>query len=172
MAKCRVCGTPTGLFGDAICEACGTREIEAETIRVTEATRVEQDRFVAAKKAALAARLVRGERVFLYESIYLAVDSVLPEGEDPAQFDIGSLKRAGLSGWEVIGVVPRTVGVGLKNELLPSGVASWGGGAGGNVVGVYLLLKSEVTAVDEEDAADLLARYLKFNKALFERNDD
>jgi hypothetical protein len=81
---------------------------------------------VAAKKAALAAQLVRGERVVLYESVYLPVDSVLPEGEEPGRFDIRSLKRAGLRGWDDSGITSPTAGA--MPEMI--GAPRRGGGVG------------------------------------------
>jgi hypothetical protein len=63
---------------------------------------------------------------------------------------------AGMDGWNVIGVVPRTTGIGLSNSSIGSTMGtSWGAGLGGNVIGVYLLLNREVTDNDDISALAL-----------------
>lgn len=85
----------------------------------------------------------------LYRWIYLQVDSEIDE-DVVGEFDIAELQLAGLEGWDIVAVIPKTVGVALKNYSTGSTVgSSWGGGMGGNVVGVYLLLRKEVTDAND-----------------------
>jgi hypothetical protein len=96
-------------------------------------------------------RFKNGQPVFIYKSIHIAVDSFVNE-EQLGKFDIRELQAAGLAGWEVVSVVPRTTGIGLKNTSFGSSMGtSWGAGIGGNVIGVHVLLAKKVTSVDQED---------------------
>jgi hypothetical protein len=77
------------------------------------------------------------------------------------RFDIDQLQELGVRGWEIVAVVPRTVGIGLRNVLLGSADGeNWGGGIGGNVMGVYVLLKLEITANDNRLSDDEMARLI------------
>jgi len=98
-----------------------------------------------------------GRDGFLYDSVWVGSGSVVngtPVG-DP--FDIEPLRERGLEGWEVVGVVPETVGVSLSNSSigLTTGTA-WGAGMGGNVVGVHILLRLRVSQANLDDARDAL----------------
>jgi hypothetical protein len=84
--------------------------------------------------------------VLEFDCIYVPVDSVV-DGEQLAPFfDISELQDRGIGGWDIAGVIPRTLGVSLKNETIGdiTGYAtSYGGGIGGNVVGVHILLRRQ-----------------------------
>jgi hypothetical protein len=153
MAKCTRCGTSVGLFAK-LCDNC-KREIEIDRIRRINEQQVKKDaelaqaelhrqeklrKMVAEKKVEIRKQLESGQCVFLYHSLYLPVDSILLENNLSDVFDISLVQQLGLSGWEVINVVPRTMGVGLKNHTGVT-VESWGGGVGGNIMGVHLILK-------------------------------
>ncbi len=101
------------------------------------------------------AQIDSGNYPNLYRWLYLPIDSIVNE-EVVGDFDISELQLAGLDGWDVVAVIPKTLGVALKNFLSGSTMGSeWGGGMGGNVVGVYLLLRKEVTdANDPQTQAD------------------
>lgn len=110
-------------------------------------------------------RFKAGQSIFVYQSIHIAVDSFVND-EQLGKFDLRELQAAGLAGWEIISVVPRTTGVGLKNTSFGSSMGtSWGAGIGGNVIGVHVLLAKRISSVSQGDfdewakpaAADLLA---------------
>jgi hypothetical protein len=89
-----------------------------------------------------------GSELKMYSSIYLEVDS-LSDGQQLGTFSIASLQAAGLQGWKVIATVPRTAGIGLANTQTSGFNTStvWGGGMGGNVIGVYLILEKPIKAL-------------------------
>lgn len=109
---------------------------------VTEGWREE----IEAAKAPIVARLKAGERVFLYQKLYLPVDSHINDETIGGRFSIESLRALGPEGWEVVATVPRTLGLRLENYSVGLSTGrTWGGGLGGNVVGVYLILRKELT---------------------------
>jgi hypothetical protein len=176
MAKCTRCGTSVGVFVK-LCNRC-KQEIEAERVRQlneqrgrneaelaqAEKRRQEQIReMIAKQKTMIRKQLESGQKVFLYHSLYVPVDSVLLENNLADYFDISVVRNLGLSGWEVIQAVPRTVGVGLENYSA-GGITSksWGGGVGGNILGTHLILKKELNLTGiENDAEDELGSYLE-----------
>jgi hypothetical protein len=156
------------LYPGPLCSACTQAHqaaIAAAAMAAREAERRnEEEQFVTAKKEELRVRLERGERVYLFESVYVPVDSVLMEVPLASAFDIDALKRIGLSGRDIVAVVPRTQGIGLKNDSFGSTTGTtWGGGSGGNVVGVHVIVRKELTRPDEVVSGELLERFLRFN---------
>ena len=92
----------------------------------------------------LDAALADGLTGYLYESLFLDVDSSIDE-DVLGQWDLTRLHLYGLYGWRVVGVVPRTHGVRLANQSIGTTFGrSWGGGVGGNVEGAYVLLQLEI----------------------------
>jgi hypothetical protein len=63
---------------------------------------------------------------------------------------MSALQSAGLAGWQVLSVIPRTIGIGLTNVSYGSGGGgeTWGAGMGGNVAGVYVLLGKEIDSLE------------------------
>lgn len=115
-------------------------------------------------------RLSNGNRVYLYDTVYIPVDSILLDEPLSIGFDIPELRRLGLLGWEVVQVVPKTVGVGITNSEHghPNRPQSWGGGIGGNVTGVHVILKMELMMAALDDSADdELACYIRGNLESF-----
>ena len=82
--------------------------------------------------------------------------------EELGTFDIGFLRHMGMNGWEIVGVIPRTIGVVTENSSFGSTIGTtWGGGSGGNVAGVHILLRKEVKLNQMDDSLDdELGRYL------------
>lgn len=66
-------------------------------------------------------------------------------------FDFAELQAAGLNGWQIHAVIPKTKVVGLKNETTAKFFKTWGGGIGGNVVGAFVLLSKRVESLDDVD---------------------
>ena len=103
----------------------------------------------------LRARLESGKPAFLYDSVYVPVDSQLLDDEFASEFDVSFLRRLGLLGWDVVQAVPKTKGVGLENIGTDTLFGSkWAGGVGGNVMGVHIILKKTLSASDLTDDPD------------------
>ena len=124
---------------------------------VADSARQEQrvrDQVIEIKRSILR-RLEGGLPVIIYHSIYLPVDSVVLDEPLNRQFGISNLFQLGLQGWEAIQVIHRTVGMGLKNTAFGSTTGvTWGGGSGGNVMGVYVLLRRTLGMSDVDVGAD------------------
>ncbi len=102
-------------------------------------------------RRAAVAQLAIGKPLFVYETIYVPVDSVL-NGTLMGGFDIEGLQTAGLVGWQVVSVIPRTSGIGLTNTSYgASSGETWGAGIGGSVIGVHVLLSRRIDSVEDPD---------------------
>lgn len=168
MARCASCGKSAGFLG-TLCSECRAeqqrreheeqrrRDAEADRKRLlaravsAERMRREEEKVwaVAAERAELLRkRAENGNRVFLYESLYIPVDSKIDDQQMCNTFDIDALRELGLLGWEILQVVPRTIGMSLINKNLvgglSTGVDAYAGGIGGVVVGVHVILRREV----------------------------
>jgi thiol-disulfide isomerase/thioredoxin len=101
---------------------------------------------VAQVKDLLRKRLHANKSVFLYDSVFVPVDSVLDEKDLADDFDLTLIRKLGLLGWDIVQAVPKTIGIGLKN-MNNTGLfgEEWGGGIGGNVVGVYIIIRKSIT---------------------------
>jgi hypothetical protein len=106
-------------------------------------------------KSMLRARLESGKPVFLFDSVYVPVDSKLLDDEFADEFNVSLLRKLGLLGWDVVQAVPRTMGIGLQNRGTDTWLSeAWGGGVGGNVMGVHIIIKKTVSASDLTDDPD------------------
>lgn len=86
------------------------------------------------------ARANQAPPIFLYKTIQVAVDSILAGVQNTIpNFAIGPTQLAGLNGWQVIGVVPKTIAV-TGNQGFNNFVSN-----GGNVIAVYLLMQLTLT---------------------------
>ena len=159
MAQCTVCGNKAGAFKD-ICQSCDDQAraqeaaakqqaLEAAKAKVVEKTKKWQESFVD--------EVSKGLSAYAYKAVYIPIDSVVNK-ETIGEFNIAALQQLGLWGWNVVGVMPRTIGVGLTNMSYGSGGASetWGAGIGGNVAGVYVLLSKAVVASDRESVEEAI----------------
>ncbi len=123
-------------------------------------------------------RLANNEVVYFYESVYLQVDSEIIGKAVCGAFSLGTLHRLGLLGWEIVSVIPKTSGVALTNQTGPTKhsltimaseweknqvSSTWGAGVGGNVVGVYVVLRLCVTSINCSD--DMLLEYAVRHRA-------
>ena len=147
MAKCNSCGKEAG-FGESLCKNCDPKALEAaaaESARRKAEGASEVQRKMDDWRNYAKTQFDSGSELKMYNSIYLEVDS-LSDGQQLGVFSIASLQAAGLQGWKVIAVVPRTAGIGLANKETQGFNTStvWGGGMGGNVIGVYLLLEKPI----------------------------
>ena len=165
MAKCLSCGEKAG-FGYDECPSCyekrvkvaeaeaeqKAQEAEAEAEQKAQEDAAQFEQMVAQKvnawEASAKLKLARGEKVTLYKSIYVTVDSI-SNGQAINVFNFAPVVKAGLEGWVVQGVIPKTSGFGLKNVSYgASSGETWGAGIGGLVVAVYVILSKEIKSLE------------------------
>ena len=176
MAKCSRCGKPVGLISK-ICDECKQaiaieQRLERERLYEEKVQRDQQqleeykaymDYIISSKIQALKQRIESGEKTFLYDNIYLPVDSKVVNETIAEEFSLGSLRILGLDGWDIIAVIPKTLGVALINESYGSSSGStWGAGLGGNVVGVHIIIRKEFS-LHSNVSDDFLLDYIERN---------
>jgi hypothetical protein len=101
-----------------------------------------------------------GKTLYHYRWLYLEIDSEI-NGDPVGSFNFDAIQDAGIEGWKVLGILPRTVGVGLKNTSTGSTFGqSWGGGIGGIVAGAYIILGREVDRSDSSWLSELKNEFM------------
>lgn len=170
MPACRNCGRSAGLLSN-LCSDCKTQLAARETAQreesarqATEAARREFEErrreYIESHWTLIRGTIADGRTAYLYRSTYVPVDSIV-ENETTGTFDIAELRVHGMSGWEVVGVLPRTIGVGLTNKSYGSTSGeTWGAGLGGNVLGAYVLLRFPVTPDSLAQSTELVDEFL------------
>lgn len=155
MAQCNVCGQKAGIFMNTCVSCLAKAEAEKQALQAQanqaqhEAEMREQAEKMVDWQIISKDRLNQGQPLFVYKNIYIEVDSVVNE-ETVGTFDMSFLEAAGLAGWQVISVIPRTIGIGLTNTSYGSTSGStWGGGIGGNVAGVYVLIGRQINSIND-----------------------
>ena len=104
-------------------------------------------------------RVAQGLETYLHESVYLPVDSQHGGQSASPGFTMEPVADLGLRGWDVVGVVPRTIGTALENSSFGSTIGTtWAGAISGTVAGVYVLVRLHVTAGSLDEAREALAR--------------
>jgi hypothetical protein len=93
--------------------------------------------------------------IYLHRTIQLGVDSKMTGLDGIKDFNIGPVQIAGLNGWRITGVVPKTLGT-VKNYGLNDFA-----GMGGNVIAVYVMMELEI---NERNASLLRAEIYNFLK--------
>ena len=163
MSKCARCSVSLGLLSlRSHCDDCQEVLRSEQLVKLAQVQEAERrhreqeeiDRRSAAMTTAkaLKRRILAGEPVYLYENVYLDVNSRVVDESVCRQFSIEPLCKLGLEGWEVMGIVPRTVGIALTNRSFGSSSGeTWGAGVGGNIVGVYVLLRLVATPTSCSD---------------------
>ena len=155
MAACSFCGNKAGMLRD-VCDTCQQtqRELQAAAAEKSRAENAERfERETQEKLENWAGRtaeyLTSGGKAFVYKYVYLQVDSVVTN-DNIGTWDMSALQSAGLAGWQVLSVIPRTIGIGLTNVSYGTsgGGETWGAGIGGNVAGVYVLLGKEIDSLE------------------------
>jgi len=114
-------------------------------------------------KNSMRVRLKSGKPTFLCDSIFVPMNPILDENNLADEFNLSILRRLGLMGWDIVQAIPRTIGIGLKNEgtkALFDGKG--GGGVGGNVMGVHIIIKKSLSARDlTDDPADEVGEFIR-----------
>lgn len=139
--------------------------VEIERIEKAEMLRKERERArtIVNDEFERVSREVRnGRTIYLYKSFYMSVDSELDSDNKKLQlslYDDAEVKQAGLFGWKVVGVVPRTSGTTLMNY---EGFGkTWAGGIGGNVIGSYIMMEFELTKENLDESAEILKETIR-----------
>jgi hypothetical protein len=151
-AECPLCHLETTLF-------VPTKDPPAIPPTLAEVQQAEQEQFKTQKiiqiKTLMRARLESGKPAFLYDSIYVPVDSQLLDDEFASEFDVSILRKLGVLGWDIVQAVPKTKGIGLENIGTDTMFGSkWAGGIGGNVMGVHIIIKKSISLGDLTDDPD------------------
>ncbi len=171
MAKCKKCGTSLGFLSDKeYCDPCNLKiiheELEKEKQELESIIEEEKHKIqgvIEERKEAVRKRVREGKKTFLYDYLFIPVDSQIDDAKTTEIFVIDELFELGLDGWEVMQVIPKTMGMSLKNHALQSGLDTYAGGIGGIVTGVYVLLKKEAPISEEEAVEETEALLQKFN---------
>lgn len=162
MAACISCGKNAGFMAKE-CAACINERIavqskEAETQK--EQRRIVRQNFIKEEHARILSDVKAGFKCYLHKTNYINVDSEITGGSFSfGKYDDSSVRLSGLEGWKVVGVVPRTFGTILENNVGMNSV--WAGGVGGNVSGAYVLMELELTAANVDILADEIEEYLQ-----------
>jgi len=114
-------------------------------------------------KTSMRARLKSGKPTFLCDSIFVPMNPILDENNLADEFNLSILRRLGLTGWDIVQAIPRTTGIGLKNEGTDALFGGKGGGGlGGNVMGVHIIIKKSLSARDlTDDPADEVGEFIR-----------
>ncbi len=88
-------------------------------------------------------RLQKGRKVFTYKMVYFLASEILSEETSEEGFSLHSLDKAGLTGWEVVNIIPR------RRQVLVNSIDD-------HFVGVYFLLKKELAPEEIAELDELL----------------
>lgn len=162
MATCVSCNSKIGMFQKE-CDSCKSsrlKEQQNEAQAAAQAREAERQKLIKDEFTRIQVDVKRGLPCFLHSSQYVSIDSEIAGGDfGHVVFDDSSVRLAGLSGWKVVGVMPKTFGSVLTNT---SGMNSvWAGGVGGSVIGAYVLLELEVTPTNLDLLTEDILEYLE-----------
>jgi hypothetical protein len=162
MALCSVCSQPAGFLA-TVCQPCQKDQAEIAEKRSrenAEAHKAERAALIAEEKARISQEVSGGGVLYLHKTEFVPVDSSLGDVDfKPNRYDDTAVRIAGLEGWRVVGVVPKTFGTALINNEGFNKV--WGGGVGGAVIGAYVLLELEVSSRNYARLESDISEYLE-----------
>ena len=146
-----------------VCQSCQKLQAEIaekKSLESAAAHEAERATLIAEEKARIGQEVSGGGVLYLHKTEFVSVDSVLGDVDfKPNKYDDTSIRIAGLEGWRVVGVVPKTFGTALINNEGFNKV--WGGGVGGAVVGAYVLLELEVSSRNYSRLESDISEYLE-----------
>lgn len=100
-------------------------------------------------------RATQSPPIYLHRTIQVGVDSRMTGVDFVQEFNIGKVQIAGLNGWRITGIVPKTIGT----------VANYGlndfAGMGGNVISVYVMMELEINERNASLLRDEIYSFLK-----------
>lgn len=160
MSACVGCGTPLGLGNVGPCANCEARVRDrqaAASERIKQENRSAWDQYLQQYvdwlKSRIDAVIEVGGTAYLYNSVYVEVDSQLESMDAPAGLDLNPIALLGADGWETVGVLPRSYS-GSQSYFARSRMTSrdWGGqkleqriALSGNLIGSYVMLRLPIT---------------------------
>ena len=175
MAECRTCGEKAGALRSE-CDSCKNlrvieesriaAELEAsrsaddrERARVKEEQR--QERYVAYlhdQFEFMHALVNAGRTPYLHRQVHSSVDAYVDNHAISQSPDFSDVELMGWNGWELVGTVPQTAGLGLSNSHQEGFGTNqtWGGGIGGLVTGCYYLFRLPVDSYVLEHQRELV----------------
>ena len=161
MFSCTECGKKLGFkraFIDleTLCVECSQEsqiaireEEETKNKQIQEEREKRIEELLIEKVEKMKKDLSEGKELFLYKTVYIPVDSILLTESLAESFNISIIQELGFEGWEVISIVPKTIEVALENiSIGHTSGQTWGAGMGGNVAGVHVLLKKNLSIMD------------------------
>jgi len=161
---CQHCDQETTLMVPPISEQ---KENSPAVIPTVEEIERELEQFKIQKiikiKTLMRARLKIGKPTFLCDSIFVPMNPIFDENNLADEFNLSILRRLGLIGWDIVQAIPRTTGLGLKNEGTNALFGEKGaGGIAGNVTGVHIIIKKSLSARDlTDDPADEVGEFIR-----------
>jgi hypothetical protein len=191
MASCQTCGRQISSFTtEKECKYCFETRIakedrdererakfrsldESEQKRITEeAERVRSEREMQVKQTwmeeqvdVFCAALAPHKPLFLYQRVFRPVDSNVDKALLAPSFTLDKVEELGAQGWQLVGIVPRTVGVALTNVSIGSVSGnSWGAGMGGNIDGVYMVMQLTVTVENIDSLRSTIGEHFWSNR--------
>lgn len=134
---------------------------------IAEQAKLGKNTWIDQQVAEFTSRLSNDAPIYLFQRIYCPVNSRVHDEDLADDFQLGAVEKLGAAGWQIVGIVPRTVGIGLKNrrfyffgiKFVEQIGAIWGGGIGGNVAGVYVLLQLNVTLANVNQLMPTIKNY-------------
>jgi hypothetical protein len=161
---CQHCDRETTLLVPPISEQKDNSPAVSPTVEEVE-REVEQFKIqkIIQIKTLMRTRLKSGKPTFLCDSIFVPMNPILDENNLADEFNLSILRRLGLTGWDIVQAIPRTTGIGLKNEGTDALFGGKGGGGlGGNVMGVHIIIKKSLSARDlTDDPADEVGEFIR-----------
>lgn len=161
MAKCEYCGTDVPFFSlERECADCQknfqdlTQQFKEERLTFRDSFTTQRmheyndwmQQTIDRRIEEIRNILEQTNQYTLYVKHYLPVDAQVETVTTADVFDVEPLNVYGAAGWRLVSFVPKTLGLGLTNEANNlTSTKSWGGGIGGNVIGVYAVLELVVT---------------------------
>ena len=100
-----------------VCQSCQKLQAEIaekKSLESAAAHKAERATLIAEEKARIGQEVSGGGVLYLHKTEFVSVDSVLGDVDfKPNKYDDTSIRIAGLEGWRVVGVVPKTFGTAL-----------------------------------------------------------
>lgn len=151
MGVCEKCGKNIGIL-----EILNSTSTEADSnlcrgcykasIKDLENQKLEEERHQRFKELNLneliRKKLASSGKMVLYKKIYIPVDSTINAEKLAESFDISLVQEVAINDWEIVSTVSKTKGI-LHRV---AGGEAWG--IGGNIEGVYFIMRKEITAAD------------------------
>lgn len=147
MKKCPKCGYERTQKDDAFisageCPKCGVI-YEAHITQQKKRSEEEQLQQLRSQVYSVLQKVDSGQEAYLYDSVYIPVDSIIDKEQLVPSFDITILKKMGLNGWDIVSVVPRTTGM------------------GGNVMGVHVIIKKLINPKMKDSSRQEITSYIE-----------